>query len=96
MAGDPRPPARRPRKDGRRAPSPPKGAPRAAPPERDIGVEARVAAGVLLNAALARRNGLDEAMSRAEIAADAERATEQFLTLYGTGLIASGRDKTNA
>ncbi|WP_293807461.1 TetR/AcrR family transcriptional regulator C-terminal domain-containing protein [uncultured Bosea sp.] len=35
-------------------------------------------------------------LSRAEIATDAERATEQFLTLYGTGLIASGRDKTNA
>ena len=35
-------------------------------------------------------------LSRAEIAGDAERATEQFLTLYGTGLIASGRDKTNA
>lgn len=35
-------------------------------------------------------------LSRAEIAADSERATEQFLTLYGTGLIASGRDKTNA
>ncbi|MBN9451082.1 MAG: TetR/AcrR family transcriptional regulator C-terminal domain-containing protein [Bosea sp.] len=35
-------------------------------------------------------------LSRAEIAADAERATEQFLTLYGTGLHASGRDKTNA
>jgi 16S rRNA (cytosine967-C5)-methyltransferase len=35
----------------------------------DIGVEARVAAGVLLNAALERRNGLDEAMSFAEVAA---------------------------
>lgn len=35
-------------------------------------------------------------LSRAEIAADSERATEQFLTLYGTGLIAQGRDKTNA
>ena len=35
----------------------------------DIGVEARVAAGVLLNAALARRNGLDEAMAKAEVAA---------------------------
>jgi len=34
--------------------------------------------------------------SRAEIAADSERATEQFLTLYGTGLKASGRDKINA
>ena len=29
----------------------------------DIGVEARIAAGVLLNAALERRNGLDEAMA---------------------------------
>jgi AcrR family transcriptional regulator len=35
-------------------------------------------------------------LSRAEIAADAERATEQFLTLYGAGLKASGRDKINA
>ena len=35
-------------------------------------------------------------LSRAEIAADAERATEQFLTLYGAGRHASGRDKTNA
>lgn len=35
-------------------------------------------------------------LSRAEIASDSERATEQFLTLYGTGLKASGRDKINA
>ena len=35
-------------------------------------------------------------LSRAEIAADAERATEQFLTLYGAGRHASSRDKTNA
>ncbi len=35
-------------------------------------------------------------LSRAEIAADAERATEQFLTLYGAGQHASNRDKTNA
>lgn len=35
----------------------------------DIGVEARIAAGVLLNAALERRNGLDEAMSFTEVAA---------------------------
>ncbi|BCB19111.1 TetR/AcrR family transcriptional regulator C-terminal domain-containing protein [Bosea sp. ANAM02] len=35
-------------------------------------------------------------LSRAEIATDAERATEQFLTLYGAGRHASGRDKTNA
>ena len=35
-------------------------------------------------------------LSRAEIAADAERATEQFLTLYGAGRHASNRDKTNA
>jgi AcrR family transcriptional regulator len=35
-------------------------------------------------------------LSRAEIAADAERATEQFLTLYGAGRHASGRDKSNA
>ena len=33
----------------------------------DIGVEARIAAGLLLNAALERRNGLDEAMSLAEV-----------------------------
>ncbi|KPF83524.1 rRNA methyltransferase [Brevundimonas sp. AAP58] len=37
-------------------------------PSQDIGVEARIAAGVLLNAALERRNGLDEAMSFAEVA----------------------------
>nr|WP_047581649.1 TetR/AcrR family transcriptional regulator C-terminal domain-containing protein [Methylobacterium sp. ZNC0032] len=35
-------------------------------------------------------------LSRAEIATDAERATEQFLTLYGAGRHASDRDKTNA
>lgn len=35
----------------------------------DIGVEARIAAGVLLNAALERRNGLDEALSFAEVKA---------------------------
>ncbi len=35
-------------------------------------------------------------LSRAEIATDAERATEQFLTLYGAGRHASGRDKSNA
>lgn len=35
-------------------------------------------------------------LSRAEIATDAERATEQFLTLYGAGLNASGRDTFNA
>ena len=35
-------------------------------------------------------------LSRAEIAADAERATEQFLTLYGAGRHATGRDKSNA
>ena len=33
----------------------------------DIGVEARIAAGILLNAALERRNGLDEAMASAEL-----------------------------
>ncbi len=33
----------------------------------DIGVEARIAAGVLLNAALERRNGLDEAMALPEL-----------------------------
>ncbi len=38
-------------------------------PAADIGVEARIAAGVLLNAALERRNGLDEAMSFTEVAA---------------------------
>ncbi|ADK99814.1 RsmB/NOP family class I SAM-dependent RNA methyltransferase [Brevundimonas subvibrioides] len=35
----------------------------------DIGVEARIAAGILLNAALERRNGLDEAMSLPAVAA---------------------------
>lgn len=35
----------------------------------DIGVEARIAAGVLLNAALERRNGLDEAMALPEVKA---------------------------
>ena len=35
-------------------------------------------------------------LSRAEIAADAERATEQFLTLYGVGRHAPGRDIFNA
>lgn len=35
----------------------------------DIGVEARIAAGVLLNAALEKRNGLDEALSYREVAA---------------------------
>lgn len=33
----------------------------------DIGVEARIAAGILLNAALERRNGLDEAMALPEV-----------------------------
>lgn len=48
-----------------------KGRPRPAPAARDdapaqddIGVEARVVAGLLLNAALERRNGLDEALSQ--------------------------------
>ncbi len=35
----------------------------------DVGVEARIAAGVLLNAALERRNGLDEAMVTPELKA---------------------------
>jgi AcrR family transcriptional regulator len=35
-------------------------------------------------------------LSRAEIAADAERAVDQFFTLYGSGRHAPGRDKTNA
>ncbi|MES2861169.1 MAG: RsmB/NOP family class I SAM-dependent RNA methyltransferase [Pseudomonadota bacterium] len=35
----------------------------------DIGVEARIAAGILLNAALERRNGLDEAMALPELKA---------------------------
>jgi 16S rRNA (cytosine967-C5)-methyltransferase len=35
----------------------------------DVGVEARIAAGVLLNAALEKRNGLDEALSYREVAA---------------------------
>lgn len=34
----------------------------------DVGVEARIAAGVLLNAALEKRNGLDEALSFREVA----------------------------
>jgi 16S rRNA (cytosine967-C5)-methyltransferase len=38
-------------------------------PSQDIGVEARVAAGSLLNAALERRNGLDEAMVLPELVA---------------------------
>ena len=33
----------------------------------DVGVEARIAAGVLLNAALEKRNGLDEALTYAEV-----------------------------
>ena len=46
-----------------------KGKPRPAPSEAapasdDIGVEARVVAGILLNAALEKRNGLDEALSQ--------------------------------
>lgn len=46
-----------------------KGKPRPAPAEAapasdDIGVEARVVAGILLNAALEKRNGLDEALSQ--------------------------------
>ncbi len=36
-----------------------------APSQDDIGVEARVVAGLLLNAALDRRNGLDEALAQA-------------------------------
>lgn len=36
----------------------------AAPAQDDIGVEARVVAGLLLNAALEKRNGLDEALSQ--------------------------------
>ncbi len=36
----------------------------AAPSQDDIGVEARVVAGILLNAALEKRNGLDEALSQ--------------------------------
>jgi AcrR family transcriptional regulator len=35
-------------------------------------------------------------LSKAEIARDAERAAEQFLTLYGTAQSAPGRDKSNA
>ena len=62
--------------DGRRAPSPRESqekkapaspssplAPRPSSPDADIGVGARVAAGVLLNAALTRRGGLDEALA---------------------------------
>jgi len=43
----------------------PRSAPtQAAPSQDDIGVEARVVAGLLLNAALEKRNGLDEALSQ--------------------------------
>ncbi|NEI60264.1 rRNA methyltransferase, partial [Rhizobium leguminosarum] len=36
-----------------------------AAPQDDVGVEARVVAGLLLNAALEKRNGLDEALTQA-------------------------------
>ena len=53
-----------------RGPRPPR---RETPPREDegpdVGVEARIAAGVLLNAALEKRNGLDEALSYREVAA---------------------------
>lgn len=52
--------ARGPRREPIARPAEPDGA-------ADIGVEARIAAGVLLNAALERRNGLDEAMSQPEV-----------------------------
>lgn len=52
-----------------RGPRPPR---RETPPREDEGpdggVEARIAAGVLLNAALEKRNGLDEALSYREVA----------------------------
>ncbi len=68
---------RRPRVDGKRAPSPrkPKTAASTPPAPRpstladpDVGVEARLAAGVLLNAALEGRGGLDTALSFREVA----------------------------
>lgn len=70
-----RPGARRPRVDGRRAPSPrgpkaanaPALAPRPSTLDPDVGVEARLAAGILLNAALEGRGGLDTAQSFREI-----------------------------
>ena len=48
----------------------------AAPSQDDIGVEARVVAGLLLNAALEKRNGLDEALSQppARVLAPVDRA----------------------
>ncbi len=52
--------ARGPRREPIQRPAEPDGA-------ADIGVEARIAAGILLNAALERRNGLDEAMASAEL-----------------------------
>ena len=68
---------RRPRVDGRRAPSPRGPGTRAEQPldprpstvDPDVGVEARLAAGVLLNAALEGRGGLDAALSFREVAA---------------------------
>jgi 16S rRNA (cytosine967-C5)-methyltransferase len=54
---------------GPRSPAKPAARPSTPDDSVDIGVEARIAAGVLLNAALARRNGLDEAMSKPEVAA---------------------------
>ncbi len=68
--------ARRPRLGGRRAPSPRKTDdnakvarldPRPSPLDPDVGVEARLAAGVLLNAALEGRSGLDAAQSFREV-----------------------------
>ena len=66
---------RRPRVEGRRAPSPRGPRPTVSPDPRpstldpEAGVEARLAAGVLLNAALEGRGGLDAALSFREVAA---------------------------
>ena len=49
---------------GRPRPATPSETPSETPHQDDIGVEARVVAGVLLNAALEKRNGLDEALSQ--------------------------------
>ena len=57
---------RGPRKSDRPSPDP---HPSNLDPATDIGVEARVAAGVLLNAALTRRGGLDEALALPAVAA---------------------------
>ena len=52
-----------------RGPRPPRAEASREEDDPDVGVEARIAAGVLLNAALDKRNGLDEALSYREVAA---------------------------